>query len=55
MLNLLVKIIWIIFQLLIGYNLFFPIILYLLFLIKKKPSIPVMVTSPREADYRNGL
>ncbi len=43
------NVIWIVFQVLIGYNLVLPILLYLLYSIKKKP--PVIAAKPAEADY----
>ncbi|MDE3143952.1 MAG: glycosyltransferase family 2 protein [Bacteroidota bacterium] len=44
------NIVWIIFQLLIGFNLVFPFLLYLIFLVKKKKSIHKN-NSSAEADY----
>ncbi len=44
------NILWILFQLLIGYNLVFPILLYLIYLLKGKPSFTVQHHSA-EADY----
>ncbi|WP_345949067.1 glycosyltransferase [Mucilaginibacter sp. PAMB04274] len=40
---------WIIFQVLIGYNLVLPIVLYLFYSLKRKPQ--VLLSSPAEADY----
>lgn len=44
------NILWILFQLLIGYNLVFPILLYLIYLLKGKPTFTVH-DHPAEADY----
>ncbi|MVN90737.1 glycosyltransferase [Mucilaginibacter aquatilis] len=44
-----IKVIWIAFQILIGYNLVLPILLYLLYKLKKKPQI--LASAPAEADY----
>jgi len=41
--------IWILFQVLIGYNLVLPILLYLLYSVKKRKE--VLLSSPPEADY----
>ncbi|UEG53828.1 glycosyltransferase family 2 protein [Mucilaginibacter daejeonensis] len=43
------NVIWIVFQVLIGYNLVLPIFLYLLYSIKKKPQLTPL--EPAEADY----
>ncbi len=43
------NVIWIVFQVLIGYNLVLPILLYLLYSIKKKPQLTPL--KPAEADY----
>jgi cellulose synthase/poly-beta-1,6-N-acetylglucosamine synthase-like glycosyltransferase len=44
-----VNVIWILFQVLIGYNLVLPILLYLLYSVKKRKE--VLLSSPAEADY----
>ncbi|WP_295767343.1 glycosyltransferase [uncultured Mucilaginibacter sp.] len=44
-----IKVIWLAFQILIGYNLILPILLYLLYKLKKKPQI--LASAPAEADY----
>lgn len=44
-----VNVIWILFQVLIGYNLVLPILLYLLYSVKKRKE--VLLSSPPEADY----
>jgi cellulose synthase/poly-beta-1,6-N-acetylglucosamine synthase-like glycosyltransferase len=41
--------IWILFQVLIGYNLILPILLYLLYSVKKRKE--VLLSAPAEADY----
>ncbi len=50
MITSLANIVWIIFQLLIGYNLVFPFFLYLIYLLKKENSISKNISSD-EADY----
>jgi len=44
-----VNVIWIVFQVLIGYNLVLPILLYIFYSLKKKPQ--VLLSAPAEADY----
>jgi cellulose synthase/poly-beta-1,6-N-acetylglucosamine synthase-like glycosyltransferase len=44
-----INVIWILFQVLIGYNLVLPILLYLLYSVKKRKE--VLLSSPAEADY----
>ena len=44
-----VNVIWIVFQVLIGYNLILPILLYIFYSLKKKPQ--VLSSAPTEADY----
>lgn len=51
MIILIADIIWIIFQLLIGYNLIFPILLYILYLVNKRSPIKEGNASSTEADY----
>ncbi len=43
--------IWIAFQVLIGYNLVLPLVLFLLYSIKKKPVFPALPAGAPEADY----
>jgi cellulose synthase/poly-beta-1,6-N-acetylglucosamine synthase-like glycosyltransferase len=44
-----INVLWILFQVLIGYNLVLPILLYLLYNVKKPAQ--VLLSSPAEADY----
>ena len=43
--------VWIVVQLLVGFNLFFPLLLYFIYLVKSKKESAVMKTPEVEADY----
>jgi len=51
MFNILLHSVWIIFQLLIGYNLVLPVCIFILYLIKPKQKITSLLSSSQEADY----
>ena len=51
MFTIILKTFWILFQLLIGYNLVLPIVLFIIYLIKPKEKISPVSKSANEADY----
>ena len=51
MVSIILQMVWIIFQILIGYNLALPVCIFLLYLIKPKQKINSFSSSKAEADY----